>query len=187
MTSRAGVCQITGVKVGIKRLLWAGGLTVLAVAGLSTVLWVRHFHRYTPIEALHDLQAASRVGNAARPVERFLQLRYGPMSNPVNREKAFLDFFNIGHIKGLNMLVAATAPEQRQANIDAMAQWVASYRAGLTPQEKTSLGAYFRSDAGRTTLQEASVQYLAQDVHFRASTAGVVQELLTTVSTVQKQ
>jgi hypothetical protein len=108
------------------------------------------------------------------------------MSNIANRQKAFLDFFNIGHIKGLNILVSQTDPSQRQPNINAMAQWVADYRATLTPDERAALSAYLRSDAGHATLQQAAAQYLREDVHFRASTANVVQELMTTVSTVRK-
>ena len=158
---------------------------MIVLAALAVIWWVRQFHHYTPVEALHDLQAAARVGPTPWPVERFLQLRYGPMSNPDNRQKAFLDFFNIGHIKGLNMLVKATAPGQRQANIDAMGQWVADYRASLTPGEKATLGAYLHSDAGRAVLQQAAAGYLREDVHFRAGTAGVVRELLTTVATVR--
>jgi hypothetical protein len=177
-------CQIAVMKRGIRWLLWACAVVILLVS-VAWMFWVRHFHQYTPVEALLDLQAASRVGVSAQPVERFLELRYGPMSNPANREKAFLDFFNIGHIKGLNMLVKATASGQRQANIDAMAQWVAGYRATLTPVEKATLGAYLRSDAGRVTLQQAAAGYLREDVHFRASSAGVVKELLTTVAAVQ--
>jgi hypothetical protein len=178
------VCQIGRVKSGIRRGLWACAV-VIVLAGVAWRFWVRQFHEYTPVEALRDLQAAARVGPSARPVERFLQLRYGPMSNPANRQKAFLDFFNIGHIKGLNILVSRTAPGQRQANIDAMGQWVANYRSRLTPEDKAALGAYLRSDAGHATLRQAAEQYLREDVHFRARTAGVVQELLTTVATVR--
>jgi len=134
---------------------------------------------------LHDLQAASRVGWAAQPIERFMRLRYGPMANPDNRQKAFLDFFNIGHIKGLTILVSHDNPARRQPNIDAMAKWVADYRATLTPEEKAALGAYFRSDAGQVTLRQAAAQYLHEDVHFRAGTAGVVQELMATLATVR--
>jgi hypothetical protein len=184
VTAARFVCQIAGMKIGFRRLLWVCAALVV-LAGVAVIWWVRQFHQYTPVEALRDLQAAGRVGAAARPVERFMQLRYGPMSNPVNRQKAFLDFFNIGHIKGLNMLVKATAPGQRQANIDAMGQWVANYRAALTSQDKAALGAYFRSEAGRRTLQDAAAAYMREDVHFRAGTAGVVQELLATVAMVR--
>jgi hypothetical protein len=172
------------MKRGIRRLLWVCAAVIL-VAGLGVMLWVRQFHEYTPAEALRDLQAASRVGPAAKPVERFMQLRYGPMTNPANRQKAFLDFFNMGHIKGLNMLVERTHPSQRQANIDAMAQWVANYRATLTPGEQAALGAYVHSDAGRATIRQATAEYMREDSHFRANTAGVVQELLTTLASVR--
>lgn len=115
-----------------------------------------------------------------------MELRYGPMSNPANRQRAFLDFFNIGHIKGLSFLVAHIEPERRQEHIDAMAEWVVNYRTTLTPEETTALGAYLRSAAGRATIHEAAAEYIREDVHFRAATAGVVRELLTTVAGVQK-
>ena len=39
-----------------------GTLIVLAVlGGLGTVLWKRKFDRYTPVEAVLDLQAAAKV------------------------------------------------------------------------------------------------------------------------------
>ncbi len=165
--------------------LWACAVA-LTLAGLAAILWVRQFPQYTPVEALRDLQAAARVGPAPRPVERFLELRYGPMSNPANRQNAFLDFFNIGHIKGLDMLVSRMDSAHRQPNINAMAKWVANYRATMTAEEKAALGAYVRSDTGQATLKQAAAQYLRQDVHFRSSTAPVVQELMTTLSTVQQ-
>jgi hypothetical protein len=173
------------MKRGIRRLLWVCA-AVIVLAGLAWVLWVRQFHEYTPVEALHDLQAASRVGPAPRPVERFLELRYGSMAEPANRQKAFLDFFNIGHIKGLNMLVSRIHPADRQAHIDAMAQWVVEYRSSLTPEEKATLGAYLRSDVGHATIHQAAAEYIREDVHFRAATANVVRELLTTVAAAQK-
>jgi len=159
---------------------------VIVMAGLTWVLWVRQFHEYTPVEALRDLQAASRVGAAPKPVERFLELRYGSMAEAANRQKAFLDFFNIGHIKGLNMLVTRIHPADRQRHIEAMAQWVAGYRASLTPDEKSALGAYLRSDTGQGTIHQAAAEYIREDVHFRAATADVVRELLTTVAAAQK-
>lgn len=76
--------------------------------------------------------------------------------------------------------------ERRQANINAMAQWVADYRTTMTPEEKMALGAYVRSPAGGATLHQATAQYLRQDVQFRASTAPVIQELMTTLATVRK-
>jgi hypothetical protein len=167
-----------------RRLLWAGAIAILLVA-VASVLWVRRFHRYTPIEALQDLQAAAQARNSPKPVEKYLEARYGPMTEPANRQKAFLDFFNIGHIEGLNIIVSRLPGDRKQASINAMARWVASYRGTISSDEKAALSSYLHSDAGRTVLQRAASEYLQKGVHFRAATAPVIQELMTTVSTVQ--
>ena len=119
-------------------------------------------------------------------MERFLELRYGPLTDPANRQRAFLDFFNVGHIKGLNILGSRMPSDRRQSNITAMAQWVANYRATMTSEEKAALGSYVTSPVGRATLQQATAQYLQQDVRYRAGSAPVIQELMTTLATVQK-
>jgi hypothetical protein len=169
----------------MRKLLWVGAAGIVLIA-LGVTLWIRRFHSYTPIEALHDLQAAAQVKNAPRPVERFLELRYGPLTDPANRQAAFLDFFNVGHIIGLNILASRLPTEKRQSNTTAMAQWVANYRTTMTPEEKAALGAYVTSPAGRATLQRAAAQYLRQDVRFRANGARVTEELMTTLAAVQK-
>jgi hypothetical protein len=173
------------MKSTTRGFLWAGATVVVLIA-VAAVFWTRRFHNYTPIEALQDLQAAAQVRNASQPVERFLELRYGPLTDPANRQRAFLDFFNVGHIKGLNILVSRMPSERKQANITAMAQWVANYRATMTPAERAALGSYVTSPVGRATLQHATAQYLQQDVRYRAATASVIQELMTTLATVQK-
>jgi hypothetical protein len=159
---------------------------VLLIAGVVVVFWVRRFHDYTPVEALQDLRAAARVGRSARPVEKFLELRYGPMTEPANRERAFLDFFNLGHIEGLNILAGRMDSSRKRANIAAMAQWVANYRQTMLPEEKAALSSYFHSDPGRAALQRATAQYLQKSVRFRAETAPVIQELMTTLATLPK-
>jgi hypothetical protein len=169
-----------------KALVWVV-LAVVALAALGTKLWIRELHHYAPVEAVQDVRAAIQAKDAPQPVERFLELRYGPLSDPENRQRAFLDFFNIGHIKGLHFLASRMGNDQMQASTAAMAQWVANYRTAMTPEERASLGAYVRSDVGRATIQQAAAQYLQQDVRFRASTASVIQELMTTVATVQKE
>lgn len=161
------------------------GLAILLTLG--TTLWVRRFHRYTPVEAVLDLQAAAKARNAPRPVERFLEARYGSLSRPANCRKAFLDFFNIGHIEGLNIIVSRMGPAQKQVRIAEMAQWIADYRRTLSPDERSALNSYFRSATGRATLQQATAQYLAKDVYFRAATAPVIAELMTTLSTVESR
>jgi hypothetical protein len=173
-----------GVKSSSRKALWACAAGMVLMA-LGVSFWIRRFHHYTPIEALQDLRAAAQVKNAPRPVERFLELRYGPLTDPANRRKAFLDFFNIGHIKGLYLLASRMTSERRQAHITAMAQWIADYRTTMTPEERAALGAYVRSDAGRAALQEATGQYLQQDVRFRAGTAPAIQELMTTLTAIR--
>jgi len=167
-----------------KFLRWVGvGLVLLA---LMVGWWVHRFHHYTPVEAVKDLRAAAAARNAPRPVERFLELRYGSLSVPANREKAFLDFFNVGHIEGLHLIVQRAPPEHRQYAIQNMAQWVADYRRTLTPEEKQSLAAYLRTDAGRATIQQATAKYLSHDVSYRSITAPVIGELMATLAEVQK-
>ena len=165
--------------------LWTGGVALAGMA-LGVVWWVRHFHSYTPIEVAQDLRAAVASRNAPRPVERYLELRYGPLTEPANREKAFLDFFNVGHIEGLQVLVKRMPESRRSGSIAGMAQWVADYRKNLSPEEKEALGAYLRTDAGRLTIQQASAKYLSQDVYYRAATAPVIRELMATLAEAQK-
>jgi hypothetical protein len=168
-----------------KLLLWASAV-VIVLAAVATVLWTRRFHQFTPLEAVQDLQAAAKARYSPKPVEKYLEERYGPMNEPSNRQKAFLDFFNIGHIEGLYIIVSHMPGGRKEKSINAMADWVAGYRRAMSADEKAALNNYLRSDAGRSTLQRAASEYLQKDVHFRAATAPVIQELMTTVSTVQQ-
>jgi hypothetical protein len=170
---------------GIKVVVWIAVIG-LALLALGTAAWVRRFHRYTPAEVVQDLRAGVAARHAPRPVERFLELRYGPLTEATNRQKAFLDFFNVGHIEGLQIITRRMVPPQRQSNVTAMAQWIADYRQGLSPEEKASLAGYLQSEDGRLTLKRATAQYLSQDVHYRAATASVIKELMTTLAEVQK-
>jgi hypothetical protein len=168
-----------------KVLLWTGTIVLLG-AGLGTALWIHQFRHYTPAEAVQDVQAALAARNAPKPLERFLELRYGTLTDPANRQKAFLDFFNVGHIKGLNYLVTRMPPARQQANIKATAEWIANYRQNMTPEEKQSLRSYLQTDAAHATLQQATSQYLSHDVRYRSASAPVIAELLTTLVEVQK-
>jgi hypothetical protein len=68
-----------------------------------------------------------------------------------------------------------------------MAQWVANYRQSMSAEEKVALSAYLGSEAGRAQVHEATVRYLQKDVQFRAATAPVIRELMTTLATLQKK
>jgi hypothetical protein len=167
-----------------KQWLWSGAILALLL-GIAAVAWVRRFHRYTPVEVAQDLRAALQVKGHPRPVERFLELRYGPLDLPTNRHRAFLDFFNPGHVEGLQILASRLPPERRQTNIQAMAQWLAQYRQQLLPEEKQMLAAYFRTEEGRRAIEAATAKYLSQDVYYRAETAPVIRELMTTLNYLQ--
>jgi hypothetical protein len=174
-----------GMTTRRKQVRWAA-LTGLLIVALGVVLWIRRFHHYTPIEAAQDLRAAAASRTAPRPVERFLELRYGTLTDPANRQKAFLDFFNVGHIEGLYLVVDRIPAERRNLAIGGMANWIESYRNTMTPEEKESLNAYLRSEAGRATLQRATARYLQHDVRYRSDTAPVIAELMATLAAVQK-
>jgi hypothetical protein len=166
-------------------LLWSGA-TLLLLAVLATGLWIYHFRRFTPEEVMLDIRAGIAVRNEPQPLEPFLELRYGPMTDPANRRKAFLNFFNPEHIQGMNLLVSHMPAAKRQANINATAEWIARYRKNMTPEEKQSLGNYLRTKDAARTLQQATAEYLSQDVHYRAASAAVIAELMTTLAEVQK-
>lgn len=168
-----------------KIVLWVLG-TGLGLLTLGGVVWVRTFHRYTPIEVVQDLRAGIQAHHAPRPVERFLEIRYGPLTEPANRQKAFLDFFNVGHIQGLQIITSHMQGAHRQTNIAAMAQWIAEYRQTMTQEERENLRTYLGSPSGQTAVQKATAQYLKQDVHYRAATAPVIAELMSTLAALQK-
>lgn len=173
-------------KTRIRKILLWTGLTGLVLVALGATLWMRWFKTYPPAEAVLDLRAAVMARNAPRPVEQFLELRYGPLTEPANRQKAFLDFFNVGHIEGLQIIVSHAPAQRRQESIAAMAQWVADYRRTMSPEERQALNAHLTSEAGRATLQQATAKYLSQDIRYRAATAPVIEQLMATLADVRK-
>jgi hypothetical protein len=167
----------------IKTLVWiGGGGLVLLIA--SFLIWTKHFHHYTPMEAWKDLRAASQVEHSPDPVQLFLELRYGPQTDPANRRKAFVDFFSAAHIEGLYLIVGDSTDSGTKTLVSEVAQIIKDYRETMSPAEKADLGAYFRSDTGRAHLREATTCYQSKDVQFRAVTTPVVRELLTTLTSM---
>jgi len=130
-----------------------------------------------------------RAGIAARDIkdpdqrfEKYLEGRYGPQSDHANREKAFLDFFNVEHIRAMQFLVKHSPADKRQANIDASARWVAQFRQSLTPEQRADLGARLEAGGGNSMLAQATAQYNTQDVYYRGQTVSVISELLKTIA-----
>jgi hypothetical protein len=173
-------------KIGItKRVVWIG-LTILTLCLLGVGLWMFWFQSYTPAEVAQDLRAGLLARHAPRPVERFLEIRYGPLTNLANRQKAFLDFFNPGHIQGLQIMTSHMEESERRTNITAMAEWIAQYRNTMSLEEKLALRACLATGPGRQALQQATSQYLQQDVYYRAATAPVIEQIMSTVVYAQQ-
>ena len=171
-----------------KKVLWIGASALLLVA-LGGFFWFRAVRHRLPHGFVKDVRAGLAAREIKDPDDRllkYLEGRYGRLSDPANRERVFVDFFDVEHIKVLQM-IATHAPEaQRQANIDAMARWVAAYRESLSEQERASLKARFQTPEGRSMLRRATAQYNTQDVRYRGNTAPVFSQLLRTLNEVEQ-
>jgi hypothetical protein len=162
-------------------------LLLLVAAGALVVHRIRH---RIPAELMQDIRAGIAARNIKDPdkrFEKFLEGRYGPMSNPTNREKAFIDFFNVDHIRALQMLVKHSPPNMRQANITATAKWVQQFRDSLTPAQRADLSARLEAGGGNSMLAQATAQYNTQDVRYRGETAPVISQLLKTIASAKNQ
>jgi hypothetical protein len=169
-----------------KRLGWVGGVLGLLLV-LALLAWLRLVYFGRPDGLMKDIRAGLAARDIADPDQRllkYLQGRYGDLDDPAVRRQVFLDFFDPERIKTLQMLVKRAPEERRQASIDAMARWVARYRANLSAEERAELSARFRTPEGRAQLGRATAQYNAQDVHYRGQTAPVISELLRTLNEV---
>lgn len=170
-----------------KKLAWASAVAVLLMV-LAIVLWQRRFHSYTPLDAVYDLRAAVQVLRENPPdrVLRFLELRYGAMTEPANRVHAFQDMFNVGHIEGLYLLWHNEKDTERiNTTIAGTAETFAKWRGIMSPEERQTLATYFHSPAGRAQVQQATAFYMGKDVRFRSVSAPVIKELLTTIGNTQ--
>ncbi len=171
-----------------RRSWWrAAGITVviLLLAGATLLLVIR---RRIPPEFAKDFRAGIAARQVADPDERlhkYLELRYGPLTDPAVREKVFLDYFNVDHIKAMQLMVQHSPAAQRPATIQAASKWVENYRNSLTPREREALKARFQSPEGLAMLRRATAQYNSQDVQYRGQTAVVISQLLQTIHSLQ--
>ena len=158
------------------------------MAAVGAVWWHRRFNSYTPLDALADLRTVAQVQREkpAEPVRRFLELRYGALTEPANRQRAFEDLFNVGHIEGLYLLWHKDPNSQQMGrDVTAAAQTLAEYRSIMSQEERGALAAYFHSPVGRAQVGQATACYFGKDVRFRSAVAPVIRELLTTISDTQ--
>lgn len=161
-------------------------LAVLVVAGATLFVVVR---KRIPPQFSKDIRAGLAARHIQDPDARFqkyLETRYGTMSDPLNRQNAFLDYFNVDHIKALQLMVKHSPESQREGSIAAAARWVEGYRNSLTPQDRTALRARLQSREGVAMLRRARSQYNSQDVKYRGQTAPVISQLLQTIGSLQQ-
>ena len=172
-----------------KRIFWRAAGIVLGVLVVGGAVLVYSVSRRLPPEIMKDIRAgiaAREIPDAEQRLNKYLEVRYGSLTEPSNRDKVFVDFFNIEHIKALHLMVRHSPESQRQSNILAMADWVKSYRESLSPAQRAALNARFQTPEGRAMLRQATAQYNSQDVQYRGQTAPVISQLLKTINSTQQ-
>jgi len=165
--------------------------TALIIAAATVVILAGtflFFRQRLPAGIMKDIRAgiaAKDISDPDQRVKKYLELRYGSMESPANRQKAFIDFFDIEHIKALQLMVSHAPKGRGQESIQAMSRWVETYRESLTLSEREQLREQLGSPQGRAMLQWATAQYNSQSVEYRGQTAPVISQLLKTVYAVQ--
>src|ERR1035441_7675881 len=159
--------------------------TALGVALIVTgsTLWVRTFHHYSPREFLKDVRAGLAARNIQQPkarVEAFLTARYGPLTDPANRQRAFLDLFNVEHTKALDLIAGHGPANQQQADTQAMAEWIAQYRKTMSAEERAALRTRINSVSGQSMLQRSTAHYMAEEESVRNAQKPVMMEITLT-------
>lgn len=168
----------------IWKFFWVGIAGMILVVVVGDILWKRQFHDYTPVAAAKDLRAAYEVRHAPEPLKQFLELRYGPQTDPANRAAAFIDFFNSAHIGALARIAHNRTDEKTRKQIDTMAKIIHGYRDNMSPEEKQTLADHFNSADGMAQVKSAAAYYQSEDARFRAVAAPVIEELMTTLAAV---
>jgi hypothetical protein len=170
------------------RKFWRFAGVALLILLAAGAFEFRRLRQRLPPDLLLDLRAGSvgyRLPDADQRFQSYIEHRYGPQSDPANRKKAFLDFFNLDHIRSLRWLVKHTPQNMQQANIDACARWIGQFRDSLSPEQRADLAAQLQTPQGRLTLQQATAEYNSQDVQYRGQTTPVISQLLRTVASLQ--
>jgi hypothetical protein len=170
-----------------KKRIVLSTLAVVAILGGATAAWTWKTRGPILREVAQDLRAGARSRNAEKPFERFIELRYGPMTEPENRRKAFVGFFDPMHMEGMFRLVGFMTEGERRTNIAASAEWIARYRESMSPEEKQALAIWLNSPGTQADLQRASGLYRSRDIRYRAANEPVISELMTTLSLLRNQ
>jgi hypothetical protein len=163
------------------------GFVVLALIGAGSVFWARTFGHYSPREVFKDVRAGLAAKDIQQPkarVEAFLTARYGPLTEPANRQRAFLDLFNVEHTKALDLISGHTPASQKEADTRAMAEWVAQYRKTMSKAERAALRTCVNSESGKSMLKRSSAHYMAQEESVRNAQKPVMMELTATLTSL---
>jgi hypothetical protein len=168
--------------------LWISASLVTAIA-LAGFVWVRVLHHGPPAALWKDIRAGAAARDIQDPdarLQRYLEERYGPMTDLNCRREAFLGFFDVDHIQALHLLLNYSPEPMRPRLIAAMARWVEAYRSSLTSRERMDLSARFTAPEGQAMLKRSTAAYNSQDVRYRGATAPVISQLLKTIREVQQ-
>jgi hypothetical protein len=175
------------VKSGSRRYVWSLAGVLLLVLAVAVAALARRW-RHLPPGMMLDIRAgvaARAIPDADQRFLKYLEGRYGSQADPDNRRKAFLDFFNVDHVKALQLLVKHSPEKMRQANIEATARWLEHYRNSLSPEDRAGLVAYFNSPEGLASVRAATAAYNSQDVEYRGQTIPVISQLLGAIGALQ--
>ena len=177
------------MKKRTKIIILAAGIVAIALVGAGSALWTRTFHHYSPRELLKDVRAGLAARNIQPPkarVEAFLTARYGSLTEPANRQRAFLDLFNVDHTKALDFIAGHSPASQKQADTQAMAEWIAQYRKTMSAEERAALRTRINSQSGQSMLQQSTAHYMAQEESVRNAQKAVMMELTATLTSLWK-
>ena len=161
----------------------------VALIATGSALWVRTFHHYSPREFLKDVRAGLAARNIQQPkarVEAFLTTRYGPLTEPANRQRAFLDLFNVDHTVALDFIAGHGPAGQQQADTQAMAEWIARYRKTMSAEERAALRTRINSASGQSMLKQSTAHFMAQEESVRNAQKPVMMELTATLTSLWK-
>jgi hypothetical protein len=177
------------MKKRTKIIILGAGIVAVALVGAGSALWTRTFQHYSPRELLKDVRAGLAARDIQQPkarVEAFLTARYGPLTESANRQHAFLDLFNVDHVKALDLIAGHSPASQQQADTQGMAEWIAQYRKTMTVEERAALRACINSKSGQSMLRQSTAHYMAQEESVRNAQKPVMMELTATLTSLWK-
>ena len=103
-----------------------------------------------------------------------------------NRQRAFLDLFNVEHTKALDLISGHGPASQQQADTQAMAEWIAQYRKTMSSEERAALRTRINSASGQSMLKQSTAHFMAQEESVRNAQKPVMMEITATLTSLWK-